>query len=77
MKKLKLCADVMALGGSFIGAALIASNTDISKYGFLAFLIGGIGSTYLFHVSNVSKSVKIINYYYLIINSVGIIRWFL
>lgn len=59
----------------FIGAILITANIDETKYAFIVFTIS---STIWIYVAIIMKEYSIIflNLGYLILNIIGIYRWF-
>lgn len=61
----------------FIAAAtLLSSNIDISKYGFIIFLIGHITFIYVFHTQK-DKAMLFQNSFFILLDLLGIYRWFI
>ena len=72
---LKLIADIFAVGGSIIGSTLIASNTGHNGLGYFFFILASFATLYLLKISTASKSLYVVNAYFLIINMVGLVRY--
>jgi hypothetical protein len=72
---IKRIADVVAVVGAIMGSSMIACNIGYNVVGYIAFLVSGVATVYLLSLSNASNSLKLITYFYLIINVVGIIRY--
>lgn len=70
----KVFLDVMYVTGTFIGSTLIASNTGNNILGFWAYLVASAAGITLVHMSNASRSLLLVGYYYVIVNIVGIYR---
>jgi hypothetical protein len=71
----KRIIDIVAVAGAIIGSSVIAFNIGYNVVGYIAFIISGLATIYLLSMSNASNSLKIITYYFLFINIVGIIRY--
>jgi hypothetical protein len=67
--------EIVAFGGAVIGSSLIANNNDLSKFGFVFFLVGGIASAYLLIKSNSPKALLYIQIYFGFVNAWGIYKW--
>ena len=74
-KHWKIVADIIAIGGSMIGSTLVAINIGLGEYGYIAYFFSGCATMYLLKDSDVSKSIKIITLYFMIINFVGFFRF--
>jgi len=57
--------DFVYMTGSFLGAALIASNTGYNVVGYILFFMSSIAS----------KSLLIVTLYYAVVNLIGIVRY--
>ncbi len=67
--------DALAVGGSVIGSLFVASNTGTTWIGYVCFLVGSSASVVLLRRSNVNRSLVYLNFYYMIINTFGLIRY--
>ena len=74
--KWKLLCDLSVLFGSFGGALLLAMHGDYSKWAYLLYLSGNLGTIYLLRNSTASGSLAMVNYGYLLINCFGLLNWF-
>ena len=68
--------DVLAVGGSVAGSLIVASNMNLNWAGYVCFLIGSTASVVLLRRSNVNRSMVWLNTYYMVVNVVGLIRYF-
>jgi len=57
-----------------LGAILFASNTDYSKFGFIAFLFSSI-TLFLWSLRNRNYGLMVLQIAFTIINVIGIFRW--
>jgi len=71
---MKVIADYVAVLGAVSGSTVISLNIGINEVGFVLFLLSSIATIYLLHISDASKSVHFITFYFLIANIIGIIR---
>jgi len=71
----ELVLDFVYMAGSFIGAALIASNTGYNVVGYILFFMSSIAGIFLLKNSNASKSLLIVTLYYAVVNLIGIVRY--
>jgi len=61
----------------FLSAALLlSSNIDISKYGFILFLIGHIVLSYYFWFRSKDYPMFTQNFFFIGVDVFGIYRWF-
>ena len=67
-------SEVVMLICAVIGATLLASNTDASKYGFIFYLVSSISGTYAGWSKDV-MSLTLLNGFFVCVNMVGIFRW--
>ncbi len=67
--------DAIALVGSVVGSILVASNTGLTLYGYICFLVASFASIVILRKSHVSKSMLFLNWYYVVINCVGVVRY--
>lgn len=74
--RVKVFLDIVTVGGAVLGSTLLAMNTDYSKYGYLLFLASSVATITLLLKSNTSKSILTTNIFFVIINCIGIYRWF-
>jgi nicotinamide riboside transporter PnuC len=58
-----------------IGAIFVALNFDLSKFGYMFFLISSTTWAYQAH-KNKDNALLVINIAFTIINIIGIYRWF-
>lgn len=72
---LKFAADLLAVGGSIIGSSLIASNIGYNGLGYFFFILASVATLYLLTISTASKSLYVVNGYFLFINIVGLVRY--
>ena len=75
MKVIKLLADIVAILGSMVGASLIAANNGHQHAGYIAFIVAGIATYYLLHISKGSWSLKFITIYFFVVNILGLMRY--
>lgn len=75
-QKRLLFFEVASVIFGVFGALTIALNLDISKYGYLVFLLGSLASLGVGHLTKL-KSIIILGYTYTGINLLGIYRWFM
>ncbi len=68
--------DLVSAGGAMIGSLLIATNTSLSKYGYIFCAVGAVASVAIMRGSNVRRSQIVINVWYVLVNLFGIVRWF-
>lgn len=59
-----------------IGSLLIALNTPISKWGYFFFLASSVAGTALLLRSDVRRSQVFINFWFMLVNIIGISQWF-
>lgn len=67
--------EIAALYSTLIGAVLIASNEEYSKFGFIFFLIGNIFFIRIGRVAKL-KSVVMTNILFIFVNLFAITQWF-
>ena len=69
--------DVLAVGGAMIGSACIASNSGVAvtAMGYAFFLASSIASVAILKITNGANSLLFCNFYFTIINVVGLIRY--
>jgi len=60
---------------AIIGGTLVALNIDISKFGYIFFLISSV-SWFLQAKKNGDNALMIVNIFFFFINILGIYRWF-
>lgn len=65
---------VGALSG-IIGALIIASNIGINWIGYIIFLVSSLCYSYLGWKVN-RKGLMVMNLFFIVINIIGLIRWF-
>lgn len=75
MRSIRMIADIIAVGGSVIGSTLIASNTGYNASGYVFFILASIATLYLLSVSTASRSLYVVNLYFVFINLVGLMRY--
>lgn len=68
-------ADVVVVVGSIAGSTLTASNLGYNNIGYVFFILASLATLYLLSLCNASKSLYVVNGYFLIINVVGVIRY--
>jgi hypothetical protein len=68
--------DIIAMGGAMIGSTLIALNIGLNQYGYMMFMVSGLASIYHLNHSNVRKSMKFNTWFYLVVDILGIIRYY-
>jgi hypothetical protein len=73
---MKILIDTLIILGAVIGSALVASTTEYSKYGFIFYLISSLLSVRLLFVSNVYRSILVVNAWFVLMNCVGVYRGF-
>jgi len=71
MKKLKTVGEV----GGILGALMIATNTDISAFGFIAFTISSVAWTFTAWRMKEYELMRM-SFVFTLINILGIYRWF-
>jgi hypothetical protein len=63
--------------GAVIGSIFLALNLPISGWGYVPFMLSNAATLCLLRKSNASKALTHQSYFFVVINSVGIIRWLL
>jgi len=71
----KIIIEQIALWGSIVGSVLIAIHLPISGWAFIPYLISNIASIYLLRNSNAPRVITYQNWFFVIVNMVGIVRW--
>ena len=66
-------ADALALYGAIIGAAIVAVSVEYSIVGYASYLISSVATFYRLRDTNVSRSIKHQNIFFVFINCVGLI----
>lgn len=61
--------------GQVAGSLIIASNLGINGIGYMFFLASSIAGIVLLRGHHVARSVVLINIYFTVVNTVGIIRY--
>lgn len=64
------------LAGGIQGSLLLALAIPESKWGYLLFLIGSIAGVQVGRMTKI-KSLTILNFYFTIVNGIGVYRWIL
>lgn len=72
---MKLIADVLVVLGSLVGSTLIALNVGLNELGYICFIVASVFTMYLLLNSTASRSLLLVNLYFLIINVVGLFRY--
>ena len=70
----RLC-DILAVVGNIVGAILVAlsqGHPGLGITGYAFFLVGAMASIWLLNHSNASKSLILINGYFIFVNIIGI-----
>jgi len=71
----KLVADVIAIAGAITGSTLVAINIGHNQLGYASYFISGCATMYLLKDTEVSKSIKFITLFFMVINVVGMCRY--
>ena len=67
--------DAIAVSGSVIGSAIVASNTGHGAIGYLLFLFSSIASVMILKETGGAKSILLINVYFTFVNVFGLVRF--
>lgn len=68
--------EALMVVGSVLGSILLALNIEYSKYGYLLFLIGSVFGL-ITSIIIKKKSFMFMNFYFTLVNILGVIRWVL
>lgn len=63
--------------GAIIGSLLLALHISLSGWAYIPFLISNIATIYLLKSSNAPKIIGWQCWFFIFINTVGIVRWLL
>lgn len=73
----KSIIDIIAVGGAVGGSAIMAANIGMqyAVISYVLFLVSSIASVVILSGTVGTKSLTIVNFYFILINVVGIIRY--
>lgn len=75
--KYKWVLDFLAIGGAVGGSALMAANIGIeyNPIAYILFLINSIASVLILRSTVGTKSLTLVNFYFIVVNLVGLYRY--
>jgi len=73
--EMKVVSDIVAVSGSILGSTIIAMNLGYNALGYFFFILASIATLHLLCISTASKSLYVVNAYFLVINVVGLFRY--
>lgn len=59
---------------AFVGAIIVASNIGQARLGYSIFFVSSLAALYLLAISNASRSLVVVNIFFMGINIYGILR---
>ena len=68
-------SDGLLVSGAMIASILLALNNDYSKWAYVFFIISSLGGMYVGYYHKI-KSIFIIQAFYVLIDVIGVWRWF-
>jgi len=74
---MKTLIEQVSFWGSVIASLLMAANIPISGWAYVLFLVSNLAMFFLFKIEPTPKVIIYQNYYFVVINLIGITRWLL
>lgn len=74
LKSFSLLEWIFTLG-QVLGSLIIASNLGINGLGYVFFLASSIAGIVLLRGTHAARSVVLVNVYFTVVNTIGIIRY--
>ena len=76
MIKLLKISECVMICGAIVGSALLAMNTDYSKYGYIMFMASSLSGMYVAREHSV-QSMFLLQSIFTVVNAIGICCWLL
>jgi hypothetical protein len=74
---MKIFFGHISFWGAVIASLLLALNIPISGWAYILFLLSNFASAYIMRDTTTPKAIVYQNYYFVVINIIGIARWLL
>lgn len=74
---MKIFFEQMSFWGAVLASLLLALNLPISGWAYILFLTSNVATSYILRGTNTPKVIVYQNYYFVLINIIGIVRWLL
>ena len=72
---MKRILETVALGGAVIGSTLISLNIGMNVLGYLFFFLSSVASVWLLKMSDASKVLIAVQFWFMITNIIGSVRY--
>jgi hypothetical protein len=74
---MKTILEQISFWGAVTGSLLLALNIPVSGWAYIPFLMSNFASAYIMRDTGTPKAIIYQNYYFVVINLIGIARWLL